>query len=105
MTTNESGTIARNKMMDDFKTLINDAEELLRNTEQQAGEGFKLARTKFESTLESAKGELNHLEQVVVDTAKEAASTTEEYVKDHPWKSVGLGACVGVIFGLLIGRK
>ena len=34
-----------------------------------------------------------------------AAKATDEYVKDNPWKSVGLGAAVGVVIGMLIARK
>ena len=105
MNVNELSSNARDKMMGELKSVIKDAENLLNNTEQQAGEGFKSARAKFESTLKTAKGELLHLEQTVVEKAKDAARTTDEYVKDHPWKSVGLGACVGLIVGLLIGRK
>jgi len=104
-TANEANSNACNKMMGELKSVIKDAEELLKNTEQQAGEGFKSARAKFEATLNNARGELLHLEQDVVEKARDAARTTDEYVKGHPWQSVGLGACVGLIAGLLIGRK
>jgi ElaB/YqjD/DUF883 family membrane-anchored ribosome-binding protein len=102
---NDLSSSAGGKMMGEFKSVIKDAEDLLKNTEQQTGEGFKVARAKFESTLKTAKSELLRLEQTVVEKTKDAARTTDEYVKDHPWKSVGLGACVGLIVGLLIGRK
>lgn len=105
MDATESSSKGYNKMMGELKAVIHDAEELLKNTEQQAGEGFKSARAKFEATLENAKGELSHLEQNVVEKVKEAVHTTDEYVKDHPWNSVGLGACVGLLVGLLIARK
>lgn len=105
MNANEISTEGRDKIMSELKSVIKDAEELMKNTEQQAGEGFKLAKAKFESTLRSAKSELLHLEETIVERAKDAMHTTDEYVKDHPWKSVGLGACVGLIVGLLIGRK
>lgn len=101
----EVGSDGQNKIMGELKAVIKDAEDLLKNAEHQASDGFKSAREKFESTLENAKDELLQLEQTVVDKAKEAAHSTDEYVKDHPWKSVGLGACVGLILGLLIGRK
>ena len=96
---------SRDKMMGELKAVIRDAEGLLKNTEQQVGEGFKSARLKFESTLNSAKGELLNLEENAMEKVKEAARTTDEYVKDHPWNSVGLGACVGLLVGLLIARK
>lgn len=105
MNNNDLSSSARDKMMGELKSVIHAAEELLKNTEQQAGEGFKSARAKFESTLKNAKGELLHLEENVVEKVKDAAHTTDAYVKDHPWNSVGLGACVGLLVGLLIARK
>ena len=36
---------------------------------------------------------------------KEAAQTTDEFVHEHPWKAVGIAAGVGLIVGLLIGRR
>ncbi len=95
----------RDKLMSDLKMVIHDAEDLLKNTGHQTGESFKNAKAKFESTLANAKTQLKSLEETVVYKAKDAALATDRYVKDHPWQSVGLGACVGLIIGLLISRK
>jgi ElaB/YqjD/DUF883 family membrane-anchored ribosome-binding protein len=105
MKANEINTEGRNTIMGELQSVIKDGEEMLRNTEQQAGENFKAAKARFEATLRNAKSELVHLEETIVEKTKDAMHTTDEYVKDHPWKSVGLGACVGLIIGLLIGRK
>ena len=34
-----------------------------------------------------------------------AAKATDEYVHAHPWKAIGVGAGVGLVIGLLIGRR
>ena len=34
-----------------------------------------------------------------------AARATDDYVKENPWKAVGLGTAVGVVIGMLIARK
>jgi ElaB/YqjD/DUF883 family membrane-anchored ribosome-binding protein len=99
------GTKKLDKMMGELKAVIKDAENLLKNTEGQEGEGFKSARARFESTLNNAKDELLHLEQDMVEKLRDAAHVTDEYVKGHPWNSVGMGACLGLLVGLLVGRK
>ena len=33
------------------------------------------------------------------------ADATEEYVRDNPWRSVGVAAGVGLLLGLLISRR
>lgn len=104
-TDNELASKGYEKMVRDLKAVINDAEELLKNTENQASEGFKSARAKFESSLKTAKSELLKVEQNAVDKIKYAASSTDEYVKEHPWNSVGVSACIGLLIGLLVARK
>lgn len=95
----------RDKLMSDLKLVIADAEDLLKQTGHQAGEGFKVARDKFETTLESVKNELGHWEDQLVTRTKDAAHATDQYVKENPWQAVGVGAAVGLLIGLLVSRK
>jgi ElaB/YqjD/DUF883 family membrane-anchored ribosome-binding protein len=98
-------TSTRDQLMGDLKSVIHDAESWLRNGSQLTGEELKLAKAKFERTLSSAKEDLIRIEETVVAKTKEAAKATDEYVKENPWKAVGIGAAVGVLVGLLISRK
>ena len=96
---------ARDQLMSDLKSVIQDAEAWLRNGSQMTGEELQAAKAKFERTLISAKADLIRLEETVVEKTKEAAKATDEYVKENPWKSVGIGAAAGLVIGLLISRK
>lgn len=96
---------ARDRLMGDLKMVIRDAEDLLKNTGQQTGEGFKAAKAKFETTLHTAKTEMSKLEESLVTKTKDAVRATDEYVTGHPWQAVGISACVGVICGMLIARR
>ena len=98
-------TDPKDRLIEDLKLVIRDAEDLLKHTGQQTTEGFRNAKAKFETTLESAKVELHNLEEVVVAKTKEAAQATDEYVKENPWKAVGIGAGIGLICGMLISRR
>ncbi|MCU6432413.1 DUF883 family protein [Undibacterium sp. Jales W-56] len=95
----------KEKLMHDLNLVIRDAEELLKNSEQQAGEGYKSAKAKFEHTLKNTKAEIARLEEAVLTKAKDAAHVTDVYVKENPWQSAGIAAGVGLLVGLLIGRK
>ncbi len=99
----QTGT--RDQLLSDLKTVIQDAEAWLRNGGQLTGDELKAAKAKFEQTIASAKEGLSEYQQTVVEKTKEAARVTDEYVHDNPWKSVGLGAAVGVVVGLLIARR
>ena len=98
-------TGARDQLLSDLKTVIQDAEAWLRHSGHPTGEEFKVAKAKFERTLVKDKEEILRLEEVAVEKAKVAAKATDEYVKENPWKAVGLGTAVGVVIGMLIARK
>ena len=98
-------TGARDQLLSDLKTVIQDAEAWLRHSGHLTGEEFKAARAKFERTLVKAKEDIVRLEEVAVEKAKVAAKATDEYVKENPWKAVGLGTAVGVVIDMLIARK
>jgi ElaB/YqjD/DUF883 family membrane-anchored ribosome-binding protein len=98
-------TVNKDKLMQDLKNIIGDAEELLRITASQAGEKAAAAREKIQDSLHRARVKLAEAEDVVLDEAKQAARAADEFVHEHPWKAVGIGAGVGLIIGLLIGRR
>ena len=102
--TSES-TIIKEKLVQDLKVVVVDAEELLRATASQAGEKVSAVREKVQESLHRAKVKLAEAEDVLVDKGKQAARVTDEYVHDHLWRAVGVAAGVGLIIGLLIGRR
>ena len=107
MSTKFAGTerdVSKEKLMHDFRVVVSDAEELLRATAGVAGEKASVARERIQENLAAAKARLANAEEALVAKTKEAARATDEYVHDNPWKAVGVGAAVGVIVGMLIGR-
>ena len=97
--------VSKEKLAQDLRNVISDAEDLLRATASQAGEKVTAARDKIENSLRRAKLKLAEVEDAIVDSSKQAARATDEYVHDHPWRAVGIAAGVGFIVGLLIGRR
>jgi ElaB/YqjD/DUF883 family membrane-anchored ribosome-binding protein len=95
----------KDKLMSDLRTVISDAEEVLRVTADQASEGTAELRTRMKARLSQAKESLSQLQANAVARAKAAGAATDDYVHDHPWKAVGAAAGVGLIIGLLISRR
>jgi ElaB/YqjD/DUF883 family membrane-anchored ribosome-binding protein len=44
-------------------------------------------------------------QDIVVEKSKAAAKVTDEYVHDNPWRAIGAAAGIGLVIGLLIGRR
>jgi ElaB/YqjD/DUF883 family membrane-anchored ribosome-binding protein len=97
-------TGARDQLMNDLKSVIQDAESWLRNS-SLTGEDLKAAKEKFERTIAGAKDDLMHYQEVVVEKTKEAAKATDEYVHENPWRSIAIGAGIGLLLGVAISRR
>jgi ElaB/YqjD/DUF883 family membrane-anchored ribosome-binding protein len=102
---NTENTVTKDKLVQDLKIVVSDAEELLRATASQAGEKAAVAREKIQESLHRAKVKLAEAEDAVIDKTKQAARATDEYVHEHPWRAVGVAAGIGLIIGLLISRR
>jgi ElaB/YqjD/DUF883 family membrane-anchored ribosome-binding protein len=97
-------TGARDQLMNDLKSVIQDAESWLRNS-SLTGEDLKAAKEKFERTIAGAKADLVHYQEVVVEKTKEAAKATDEYVHENPWRSIAIAGGVGLLLGVAIARR
>jgi ElaB/YqjD/DUF883 family membrane-anchored ribosome-binding protein len=101
----ENTEVSREKLVSDLRIVIGDAEELLKATAHSAGETVAAARAKVQQSMNGAKKRLTEAGAVTVDQAKVAARATDEFVREHPWQAVGIGAAIGVILGMLISRR
>jgi ElaB/YqjD/DUF883 family membrane-anchored ribosome-binding protein len=102
---NADAPITKDKLVQDLKTVMSDAEELLRATANQAGEKVSAARERIQDSMHRAKVKLADAEAVVLDKTKQAARAADEYVHENPWKAVSIAAGVGFLLGLLINRR
>ena len=101
----EMEQVSREKLMGDLRTVMADAEELLRATASQTGERITAARAKAEESLKAAKARLLEQEAAAVAKAKEAAKAADDYVRANPWMAVGIAALAGLILGILAARR
>lgn len=93
------------QLAQDFKAVVNDAEELLRCTAHDAAHGYSDAREQLEKSLKTARRELDSMEHALLDRARHVSRATDDYVHRHPWESIGIGAGVCLLVGMLIARR
>lgn len=97
--------VSTEKLMEDLRAVVGDAEELLKATASQTGERIAAVRAKAEESLKAAKAGLAEAQAAVVAKTREAALAADEYVRANPWESVGVAAAVGLVIGMLIARR
>jgi ElaB/YqjD/DUF883 family membrane-anchored ribosome-binding protein len=97
--------VSKEKLMEDLRMVVADAEELLKATANQAGGQIETVRSKASDSLRTAKARLAEAQASAVERIKVAAQTPDHYVHEKPWQSIGIAATVGILIGVLIGRQ
>jgi ElaB/YqjD/DUF883 family membrane-anchored ribosome-binding protein len=97
--------VNRDKFVQDMRVVISDAEELLRATATQAGEKIGVARERIQDSIHQAKVKLADAEAIVRERAQQAARDGEEYVRENPWRAIGIAAGIGLVLGIILSRR
>lgn len=100
-----SDDVTKEQLIADFKVVVADAEALLKATANQGGEKLAEVRAKAEESLRVVKDRMADAQEALLLKTKAAAKATDAYVHENPWKAVGAAAGVGLVIGLLIGRR
>ena len=96
---------SKQKLVSDMKVVVSDAEEILRATAGVAGDKMSDLRERIGERLRDAKLRIAYAEAALVDKTKAAARATDDYVNDNPWRAVGIAAGIGLLVGIIIGRR
>jgi len=97
--------VTKEKLMEDLRAVIADAEELLKATANQTGERIAGARAKVEESLKAAKARLAEQEATVMAETRAAAKSADDFVRANPWMAAGIAAVVGLVLGILAARR
>ncbi|MDF3035699.1 MAG: hypothetical protein K0S28_973 [Paucimonas sp.] len=89
----------------DMHSLVRDAKELFREATSATGDRADELIAKGLTMLDTAVAKAQDVQVAAVETGKEVVKTTDEYVRENPWKAVAVSAGVGLLVGMLIARK
>ena len=107
--TNGTSSSAINSNLDnvqtDIKTLVKDAQSLLTAAASLTGEKADEMRGRGMQLLDQAMGKGKEYQGQAMVRGKELAHTADVYVKDNPWRTIAAAAGVGLLVGVILGRK
>lgn len=87
------------------KTSLDEAEKLLVEAANASGEKATELRESALRSLRYTREALHDTQEAVVERGRQAAKATDHYVHDNPWQAIGVAGVVGLLFGLLVGRR
>jgi ElaB/YqjD/DUF883 family membrane-anchored ribosome-binding protein len=94
-----------NTVSTDVKTLVKDAQTLLSAAAALTGEKAEDMRARGMEMLDVALGKASQVQGQAIVKGKELAQTADVYVKDNPWRTIAAAAGVGLLVGVILGRK
>jgi len=92
---------ATEKLVQDLKAVVRDGEELLRAGARDLTERSVAARERLSSALDGAKATQRRLQEGAVSQARAA----DRMIRDYPYQALGVAAGLGLLIGILAGRR
>lgn len=91
--------------VDRFNEIIDGAERLLKETTDQADEKTTELRAQLTNKIKEMRSSVDEHMEPVCEKSKEALKVTTDYVKKHPWISIGATAVTVLAIAQLFRRR
>jgi ElaB/YqjD/DUF883 family membrane-anchored ribosome-binding protein len=89
------------KLLADLRSLAHEADELLQASVGQTEDKLSEVHSRLAAAVESAKASCHRFEEKAIAGAKAA----DRAIREHPYESLGVVFGVGILIGLLVGRR
>lgn len=93
----------------EMKSLVNQAEHLLREANSMNGDNVSELRKKGAKLLDASIAKVQDIESQALKASREMATSTNELIHENPWRAMAISsviaAAIGVALGLTMTRK
>lgn len=93
------------KLIEELRAVVADAEALIGATAGDLGEHAQAARARVADSVAKARDGIEDLESQLEARTKLLVQDATRYVRENPWQSIGIAAAVGVVLGVMLGRR
>ena len=101
----DSNSVTKEQLLADMRVVIGDLEAMLKATAGSADAELRALGDRLRERLAVAKARLVDAEHAMLEKGRQIARTTDDYVHENPWQSVGVAAGVAFLLGLLVSRR
>jgi len=101
----DAGQEARENDAREVRTLLADVQDLIGRVAHVADPEIARLRTRIEGGVAKTRKALADGTDQVQRQAKAAMATSDRYVHEQPWQSIGIAAVGGLLVGFLLGRR
>jgi ElaB/YqjD/DUF883 family membrane-anchored ribosome-binding protein len=101
----DENTINKDQILADMRVVVGDLESMLKATANSADADVRALSERLRDRLSVAKSRLLDAEHAMLERGRQLARTTDDYVHQHPWSSIGAAAGIGLLLGVVIARR
>jgi ElaB/YqjD/DUF883 family membrane-anchored ribosome-binding protein len=89
----------------DINVIIKDAQALFQDAAALTGDKAIEVRQRASRLLDTALVTAHDAQASAMVAGKEMAASADHYVKENPWKTISAAASLGLLLGVILGRK
>ncbi|VVM05824.1 hypothetical protein MAMC_00811 [Methylacidimicrobium cyclopophantes] len=97
--------ITRQKLLNDVREVIHDAEILVKESAGNLGEKARDVQERLTARISSLREYLGEREDQFADRTRGGVQEVDRIVRDHPYQAVGVGVVFGMLLGALFSRR
>jgi ElaB/YqjD/DUF883 family membrane-anchored ribosome-binding protein len=92
---------AKDRMSEDMRTIVSDAQQLLSALGEDVDEKTQKARTRLEESLQEAKNQYDLTEERLRELGARQAQNADAMIRDYPYHALGISFGAGLLLGML----
>lgn len=93
------------QLKEDLRNLSRTVEELVSATADDSRSNVKELRDRAEKRLHETRARLEARGEKLYHDAHDSVDLCDRYVRENPWTSIGVGTALGVVVGMILGRR
>jgi ElaB/YqjD/DUF883 family membrane-anchored ribosome-binding protein len=89
----------------EFRNFVADMEDLIKASSSLTGDDLARAKANLSARVAAARAFAQEMPGTISDRARNTVKVTDGYVREQPWQAIGITAAVGLLIGVLLGRR
>lgn len=89
----------------ELRNVASDVGDMIKSSSLLNGEELDRIKTKLNEQVVAAKQYFETTSAELSERARNSVKLADTYVHDKPWQSIGIGAALGFVIGLVLARR
>jgi ElaB/YqjD/DUF883 family membrane-anchored ribosome-binding protein len=80
-------------------------EDLIKASTSLTGDDLARAKANLSARVAAARAFVEEMPGAISDRTRNTVKVADGYARERPWQAIGIAAAVGLLIGVLLGRR